>query len=1443
MSAALEVLAVERTFPDVRLRVRVVSGTVQNRDLVVLRSGGRYRGHGVVAAVRDEDDDRVLRAGESGVLFFKTQEGLALASPGDTASALGSEGGDGGGALDEAKREAIAEDLSRLAPTRPCVMLPLRIETAFAEERGDGRETRPVLRVRATPDALHIRPGLPPFSREDERLRSAYDVKAQSDPAAARRELEAAVGASEARRILAGAPGGASPAAAALPERLVVVATLVSGGGATTRVEAIGGPVPETLPLPFSGETAFEGDRDDPAGWLLDYDRALEVGMAVSLPLPAGWKGKVRRLVVLGLPREGRAALMTNLEVRALAGSAAVAGAGTPTKGTAWPTHPPTAEGLDRLRRLLGWDGATRGASGDLPRAAAALVWHAALGPALRRGIVTPEDGGAEPILAALHERFVEHVRPDGPVPLILADDLPFGVWPICPGARDPLAPPVEIWPALAERVAERRTSSRKAGPWHALVDALSEQEHAVRWQIRSNVEGLFEVHRLHAAQRDDQDIGARRQRVSSIWQAADQTLLAFGVPPGTAVRRATRNVCEPAASLICGPLVAPDAERGGPSPEHLASFPERAPSDLLKWPYQLFPSGREDSPGEVASLLETLLVVALRDRIGAAAAARLSGDPAEAQKLEEAFGPAAGGHAALRGGWQGLVENAYDPLDSLGTVTLMEWIENLLAEAAEQAEMDALTDARALLYVAWQLASAPVEAVHRAVAGALDTGATRLDAWTTAAATARLDRAQGEPLIGAYGMVEDIVRADEREPDTFRLAPSVDHASTAAVLEAAEIELMHRGLGDLADVDLSPERTRAALFLAAGLRAGLTPEELLGRRALRLVLRADEAIKSDDLSRGEIAEAFAENFPLEGKSAPDTAPAGGGRIDGAALLAAIVGEDGAGGGRMTLTLRGRSVNPPEVQTDRIARDLAMATDALNDLLFAEGVHALALGREARAKGAFEALEFGGPVPTSFDVLEAAPPAVSVSCGTGLMTAGVAAEGAAPGSLEACYPDAATAAAALLGPPEGAVTARVGESVEETSSVKVPMAELGLSPLAWAALAAPGQPVETLARAAAAAALAAGSGSTGPAGVVLDVALDEAATDWLWAAGRAAEMLARARPLAREDLPGAVEDDTPSPPPGSGAARHRTVAGALAAALREADDATAPDLLLQAVEAGLLPISPDPPREAAAAGLQAAAHALGAAIEARMTTERPLIASALPDLPDPAAGDASLPEEVFWLDPQQSLTAAPAALRDWVRTAARVRAPLEPLADLILAGAAGGNWRVLQWHDGGEGGPDAAFAGSRIDLSGASDAIEALVLLDARRGPVIAQPPRLRGLLIDRHLEEVARPERTAGLALSAPGPTAQAPQTALACVLPEGGRWSVGVLEDAAGLAFDMAKARGLRLDDLPDPDDDPRPPDAVAGLGQLLPLLWIAEGDGTPGACNFGTPLEREG
>ena len=127
--------------------------------------------------------------------------------------------------------------------------------------------------------------------------------------------------------------------------------------------------------------------------------------------------------------------------------------------------------------------------------------------------------------------------------------------------------------------------------------------------------------------------------------------------------------------------------------------------------------------------------------------------------------------------------------------------------------------------------------------------------------------------------------------------------------------------------------------------------------------------------------------------------------------------------------------------------------------------------------------------------------------------------------------------------------------------------------------------------------------------------------------------------------------------------------------------------------------------------------------------------------------------------------------------------------------------------------------------------------------PVVAQPPRLRGLLIDRHLEEVARPERTAGLALSAPGPTAQAPQTAFACVLPEGARWSVGVLEDAAGLAFEMAKARALRLDDLPDTDDDPHPPDAVAGLGQLLPLLWIAEGDGTPGACNFGTPLEREG
>ena len=132
-----------------------------------------------------------------------------------------------------------------------------------------------------------------------------------------------------------------------------------------------------------------------------------------------------------------------------------------------------------------------------------------------------------------------------------------------------------------------------------------------------------------------------------------------------------------------------------------------------------------------------------------------------------------------------------------------------------------------------------------------LDLSSYRLDAWITSFATARLsgirEQRPSGVLAGAYGWLENVRRNDSREPAElvprqserpvlsdlanagYVLAPSMDHATTAAVLRSGYLSQPDEG-NPLA-VDLTSRRVRLAQSLIDGVRQGQPLSAMLGYR------------------------------------------------------------------------------------------------------------------------------------------------------------------------------------------------------------------------------------------------------------------------------------------------------------------------------------------------------------------------------------------------------------------------------------------------------------------------------------------------------------------------------------------------------------------------------------------------------------------------------------
>ncbi len=364
--------------------------------------------------------------------------------------------------------------------TSPLLLLPVRIETRFF---GDD------LKIRVYPDQLQLDDHAPLLTEREVALGVAYwERRLDGEPDAARDDLvrelppRRAVWVARETRPTVAKSGervypdlntrrNAPPATAALmPDRWCAIGFV----GNTRAFVAWGSEIP--TPLHCSPDladlVAFEGGDealpvDDAMAWMVDYERAIGVGMAITVDVSdvaIGDDGLT--LFVAGVRGElnNEAALLTLLEAHHYSDGLDVMAQGTATNNTdeaiaGWSaTVDDVAALFERELDDDGLAGASRSAAAELATAlglgdntvlrrlpgavpdedAAMAAMNRVLWPVTWGRYITdllaPEEGPS--LLApdkhlAIREFFCEHVRGGAPLPTLVVGPHPYGLLPI----------------------------------------------------------------------------------------------------------------------------------------------------------------------------------------------------------------------------------------------------------------------------------------------------------------------------------------------------------------------------------------------------------------------------------------------------------------------------------------------------------------------------------------------------------------------------------------------------------------------------------------------------------------------------------------------------------------------------------------------------------------------------------------------------------------------------------------------------------------------------------------------------------------------------------------------------------------------------------------------------------------------------------------------------
>lgn len=1359
----------------------------------------------------------------------------------------------------------------------PLALLPVRLEARFFPVAGGGSE----LRVRVYPDKIHLDSHDPELSASEVAAGKAYweqrwadETRHQQAWALLTQRFEPGRAAYIARALTPrsappdfpdlGQPAAVTrtPVARALPTRWVATAyrnAAVVGVGVgrdCTGSLPVGPDLDPSLAPTVSDDTPAV---DEGMRWMVDFARAEEVGMALRVPLEAGFgDAEVDVLVVTGIG-DGSSDIADLLDCHHFTDGLELLAPATPSNNTAeeragWASRDlrgtrsfhaewsddavapgssagvlATALGLtpDRASRTLGRISGAESDDSTPAEAMTTALWPATWGYYLTQ-MVGMAGGGVGAALTMGDVDFArahaQHfVRPAGHLPILRAGRQPYGVLPVTSLNRwvSPDEPRLGVLRGALARLRDglwrpAQGSVPRVGatsdPSGDLVDVLRSDGLPATLRVRRLMGPHFLRH-LQLLLGEDLDADGfwlTLQALSS--SAVAQTDLGF-------LPAAARLVYEGASSPVVAPLVGDDLT-------YLTDLLTTDDIDALAPP-----------PAQSVPVLHALVRHGLL-REHALLAARLlaSADLPLASLVRDAELVDLVTEQTPTPSWRW----QRDQTQPGSTRTIREAIADVASLPPEDAR--SLGEFREAVAT---LARTDGRTLERHLLNTLAATAYRLDAWVTSFAARRLAVLRAATptglVIGGYGWLEGLrpqpattapVVADEPGPlllaaddPGFIHAPSLDQASTAALLRNAH--LAHGGGKDNPyAISLTSSRVRGAQRLLDGVRQGQSLGALLGYDFERSLHEAqvgnDPKATLDDL-----LDDFRRMAPPKGVD-PDDAVSRRVLLDGlelvrrwredpATLLSPISGTAPEG-------------SPRHEAVVALLNRLDRALDGVADAVTAESVHQLVRGNLDRASSTLEDITTGDASPPELQHQRTPRSGLPVTHRVAIVLDPDAppSSGWASTSVRAGADPAANAwVGRLLGP---ATAVAVELSLSQGSVPPVPLASLGLTPMDLMRLSLGASGRDELALRAYHAAAPEAQRTQGVRATLSPrVSGDRAGVtvwDLLEVASSAYTLISKARPLDGDDLQPPQAATAPAVDLDDYADR---AAAALAALRRTRDDlaaANTPELLGTAL------------RDAAdfgiAAPLDTTPPPLVSAVLAEL--DRRLVAADASATPAPGEDDAAQRARIVRLFTAVFGPGFVPTVRFTLPDPAALRASLGD-EDALTGGdpLAGATWslRMSRLRDqlfqlgialreaeaiGGQATPEPRLAqlphvaGQRwVGLPTEGDLSEGVVSL-ALHGDLGNLDRDLSGFLVDEWTEIVPNRHETTGIAFRYDPPDAAPPQAILLAVPPvDGEPWTVGTLNQVLLETLDMAHLRACG-------------PAELQPIGQYLPAAVLA-------------------
>ena len=1329
----------------------------------------------------------------------------------------------------------------------PLLLLPVRLETLF-----QGSE----LWLRIYPDDVGVSSFEPELTADESASRAAFLAAAAGGTEAAQQAFAALarqyggaraawIASSAAQPGTKAAPWTKAPATSVLPERWIVMG--YQNASDPGQVLSIGLAIPDSLavgPDPNGpGMTTDDGMR-----WVADFDRAIAVGMGVKIPLTGTQTQGFARIAVFGLrtdltPAQATARLNDLVQGHHYTDGVELLPHAAPTNNTqdvssAYSSHDPNYAALyaleqgpafcparptgdgDRLARALGLDPAllahVRGADGGQDEQATAIntvMWPATWGYFLEQ-IVTGAIASPDTMLPLAHDHFVSHVRARGHFPVLRVGKQPYGILPVvCAAQWTPLeggaleAPLMSLLakmrPTWEGSVASVPQLPGAADPEAALVSLLGMAPSSTSWTARNLIGPEYNLTYWRFLQQDPGQAWWTSLTTKSLAQVGD--LATTFAPTRLANATFVGN-----HRLLTEVLVAPAPLDGLPAPAYIDQLGGCTWQQLRDFPVS--------ATQPVPLLLLLLRHAALRQYIDSATQllAQSSGVQPSERVEAELVGLSAG--LSRPTPWD-LLQRPYASNETVGAY--LDTSKQSTAQPAFAAFWTALS-------ALGSMSASDLDVVARE---ALDLASYRLDSWLTSLAQLRLDQTRsttpdGGIVIGGYGWLED-VRPQAATPSSGYLhAPSLAHATTAAVLRSAYLTHQGPSPSPLA-LDLSSDRVRLGLHLIEGIRQGQPLGALLGYRLERSL---------HDAGLDALIAPLRAIAPLNNPD-PGTTPAesvaANNVVDGLALLRAIF---------VNVTLATVSGLPTDTTTrGQLTTALQTLTDALDsvaDLGLAESVHHLLRGNTVRAGATLDAIARGDVPPPELEVVQ------TPRAGTGVThrLLAVASASDPPGwtttARALAEPRLNALAGTMLGDPARVhARASVTSGTADPVPVEFGLDTLGISPLdllAWPESSGlSGELADRLVRAAA---TAQPTGAT----VTLIEERDPAWTPDILSVGEFLELVwkisrlvAGARALTPADLtlsgatPGSIDTADLQTRADTAEAHLRSTLTALGAT--SGLDAA----LITAANAGIPGAFPAPDPTQWSAQVAAATTAVQARIAVFDGLAAAFVRSTATDderrVQDTARLTAVFGDNFLVLPALDSTYTAqwaqlwsnstslqgddPLAAGTWFQRMARIRPGVERLdAALLYAEALAGttltHFEVAQLP---------ATAGDRwLALSQTAQAASGRLSLVAFAPEPIPANTSVAGLTIDEWVEVLPDAQQITGVSLHHDDPTARAPQAIVLGVRPDDfPEWTLESVQGTVLEALDLAKLRAVD-------------PDALTGLGHYLPALYFAYNSG---------------